>query len=283
MRNAAIAALFVAALACACAPNVPRPAVAPTAVPDAFPEDYYRQAAARGEPVFRVEPTGSVIVIEVRRAGRLAHLGHDHVVASHDVQGLIAPGQVRADLFVRLEQLAVDEQSLRDEAGFDTSVSEDDIAATRRNMLGRVLHIDQHPYVLIAVRGAESDRPLKIEITLNGVTRAIDVPVDLQTSAEQLAVSGRLSLAQTDFGITPFSILNGAIQVRDEVNVRFAVRARRAPGYNVLRESAPDAESTAAGADSLARAIALSRYSVFRNATRSLFSSSLRPIPNRSS
>jgi len=43
-------------------------------------------------------------------------------------------------------------------------------------------------------------------------------------------VSGRLSFDQTDFGITPYSVLGGAIAVRNGVDLRFRVRARRLPG-----------------------------------------------------
>ena len=51
----------------------------------------------------------SRIVIEVRRGGTLAQLGHDHVVVSHDVAGYVAPAEGRADLYVRLDRLVVDE------------------------------------------------------------------------------------------------------------------------------------------------------------------------------
>jgi len=42
-------------------------------------------------------------------------------------------------------------------------------------------------------------------------------------------VSGRLSFDQTDFGITPYSLLGGAIAVRNAVDLRFRIRARRLP------------------------------------------------------
>ena len=109
----------------------------PTGAPPDFPHAYYRQLQAQGKPVFRVDAARSQVVIEVRRGGSLARLGHDHVVASHDVAGNIAPDEGRADFYVRLDALTVDEPDLRASAGFDTQPDADDIAGTRRNMLQR--------------------------------------------------------------------------------------------------------------------------------------------------
>ena len=47
--------------------------------------------------------------------------------------------------------------------------------------------------------------------------------------AEQLSVAGRLSFEQTDFGITPYSLLGGAIAVRNALDLRFRIVARRLP------------------------------------------------------
>ena len=44
-----------------------------------------------------------------------------------------------------------------------------------------------------------------------------------------MSVTGSLTLPQTSFGITPYSILAGALQVQDEVDIRFRIRARRMP------------------------------------------------------
>ena len=101
--------------------------------------------------MFRVDPARSLLLIVVRRGGALAQFGHDHVVASHDVAGYIAPDEGRADLYVPLDALVVDEPALRAEAGFDTQPSAADIAGTRRNMLEKVLETSRHPYALIAV------------------------------------------------------------------------------------------------------------------------------------
>jgi hypothetical protein len=42
--------------------------------------------------------------------------------------------------------------------------------------------------------------------------------------------AGELRLRQSDFGITPFSVLGGALTVEDELRVRYRLLARRVAG-----------------------------------------------------
>ena len=224
-------------VACAQQPALPPQALPPAPrvagaeiPPPSFPLAFYRDAAKRGEPVFEVDPARSLVVIEVRRAGSLARLGHDHVVASHDLRGYVAPDARRADLYVRLDRLTVDEPQLRAQAGFDTQPSAEDIAGTRRNMLERVLHADRHPWALIAVTGnADSSHP-DVAITLNGVTRRVPALAAITSHAGAYDVTGALAIDQTDFGIVPFSILGGALTVANRLDLRFEIHAQRIAG-----------------------------------------------------
>src|SRR6266508_847528 len=230
---AALLSTMLALMIAGCAPLVREPAPAPAVPPADFPEGYYREALAQGKPVFRVDSRESLVVIEVRRSGSLARLGHDHVVASHEVGGYVAPDEGRADLYVQLERLEVDEAALRAEAGFDTQPTESDIEGTRANMLVRVLEADRFPFTLIRVSGADArqgNATLSVAITLHGVTRTLQAPARIDADADKIEVTGRLSLDQTDFGITPYSVLGGAIAVQNGVDLRFRVRARRLPG-----------------------------------------------------
>jgi len=231
-RRAGPAAALLASLLAGCVAPVRELAPAPGAPAD-FPEAYYRAAAAQGRPVFRVDPAESLVVIEVRRAGRLARLGHDHVVASHEVEGYIAPEEGRADLYVALARMTVDEAVLRAEAGFDTQPSDSDIEGTRANMLERVLEAEKFPFALVRVSGAgakQGSATLEVAITLHGETRALQAPAEIETLADGMIVTGRLAFDQTDFGITPYSLLGGAIAVQNRLDLRFRVRARRLPG-----------------------------------------------------
>jgi hypothetical protein len=242
--------LLLASALLACAPQAPRQAQ-PALVTDApaeFPDVDYRQAAARGEAVLRIDTARSLVTIEVRRGGPLARFGHDHVVASRHVQGWItlgppagsasgpapAAGRPRADLSVALDRLTVDEPALRTAAGFDTQPSADDIAGTRTNMLDKVLQAERHPRLLVQVRqsarvlfGTGDASDMEAVITLHGVTRTLPVRVELDGDRDALSARGSFTVLQSDFGITPFSILGGAIQVEDRLVVRFELRAKR--------------------------------------------------------
>jgi hypothetical protein len=226
---AVLLSTLLALMVAGCAPLVRERATAPAAPPADFPEDYYREALAQGKPVFRVAPAESLVVIEVRRSGSLARLGHDHVVASHDVVGYVAPEEGRADLVVELVRLAVDEPALRAEAGFETQPTESDIEGTRANMLEKVLEAEKFPFALIRVSGVDArqgDVTLSVALTLHGSTRTLQAPARIDADGREMRVTGRLSFDQSEFGITPYSLLGGAIAVQNRVDLRFRLTAR---------------------------------------------------------
>jgi polyisoprenoid-binding protein YceI len=216
-------------LVTACAPRMPVQETAQSMdMPANFPALHYLQAEAAGGKVWRVDPQRSLVVIEVRRGGTLARLGHDHVVASHDVAGYVAPDEGRADLYLPLDRLMVDEAELRSAAGLETTPSAEAIDGTRRNMLEKVLEVKRFPFVLLAITRAKGDATsVRLSITLHGVTRSFDVPVQIESLPEGMAVSGQMHLNQTDFGIAPFSVLGGALQVQDRLDLHFRISAGR--------------------------------------------------------
>jgi polyisoprenoid-binding protein YceI len=199
------------------APPMPGPGAAPEA---------YRAAAAAGAAVYAVDPGASLVAVTVRRAGPLARLGHDHVVASHTLAGYVAPDAGRADVSFRPDQMTVDEAQLLRGAGIATQPSPQAVAGTRANMLGPVLDAQRYPMVTLhAERLAE--RRLRVAVTLHGATRWLELPTAIQIDAAQVSASGTARLKQTDFGITPFSAGGGLLSVQDELEVRYQIVARR--------------------------------------------------------
>lgn len=224
-RRALIALLLLAGCA---AP--PRPAAPPLAAAPAEPSaraQWYLDEAARGGRVLQVDASRSLVSITVRRAGRLARLGHDHLVSSRQVGGFVAPAAGRADLWLRADQLEVDDPALRDPA-LGPQPSPDAIAGTRRNMLDHVLQAQRFPWVMLSATRAGEGR-LRLDVTLNGATRAIEADAQVNDEGKTLSAKGSFTLRQSDFGIVPFSVLRGALAVQDEVAVTFSVTASEAP------------------------------------------------------
>jgi polyisoprenoid-binding protein YceI len=190
-------------------------------------EAWYHKAARQGQHIYRVDAARSIIVVTVRRGGALARLGHDHVIASRTVTGMVAPQAGRADFQFRLDQMTVDEAPLRAEAGLDTQPSAEAIAGTRTNMLARVLEAERFPLVVLHAERMAGQQAVRLSVTLHGVTRTVDVPLKIEQSPRTITASGGMSLLQTDFGITPMSVMGGAMTVQDRMELTFKLVAVR--------------------------------------------------------
>lgn len=231
MRSTVIGTtVFVFALALA-ACSGPR-TEAPVTSAAGLPVEFYRAALERGERVYRIEPNESLVTVYVYRDGPLAGMGHDHVVASRDVDGFAvwadAAAAARADLRMPLATLSVDEAGLRDAAGFQSDPSVEDIAGTRANMLSSIEAV-AFPDVTarVSLVAGEPEPRVSVELRLHGETRSFDVPVALRVGDDALEVSGTFGIEQTQFGISPHSVFGGALSVADRLNVTFRLRASR--------------------------------------------------------
>lgn len=217
-RLAFRAALFGAAMAiCACT-------TPPAPPPQAVPEPAF-QANASAHQIIAGE---SLVTITVRRSGPLARMGHDHVVATREIEGFVDLAQGRTELRFRLDRLSVDEAALRKEAGLETQPSADAIEGTRHNMFTKVLQADAYPWVLVrALREPGAPEMLRAQVTLHGVTHEYMVPLELKEDGAHALAKGAFVVKQSDFGIKPFAVFGGALSVKDELELKFAISARR--------------------------------------------------------
>jgi polyisoprenoid-binding protein YceI len=191
---------------------------------------------ARAETqALRVDPARTVVTIIVRRAGPLAKLGHDHVITSADEAGSVWLGSTPADssfeLTLPVERFDVDLPEARAVAGpeFAAPVPEDARAGTRHNMLrASVLDGEHFPTITLrstAASGAWPQPIVRVAVTLKGVEREQEIPVVVERDANDVIARGELRLNQTDFGMAPFSVAGGAIQVADTLEIRFEIAA----------------------------------------------------------
>lgn len=188
----------------------------------------------------RIVPAESLLVIVARRGGALASLGHNHVIASHDLSGYIdlaePPAASAFVLRLPLDTLTVDEPVLRAGRGaqFEGEVPDSAREGTRRNMLGGdLLDVAHHPQITIrglALSGGPQNFAVRVELTVRAKPATIVVPVRLEPApAGTLRVSARFPVTQSALGLTPFSAMLGALRVEDALEVELDLTARRAP------------------------------------------------------
>jgi polyisoprenoid-binding protein YceI len=186
----------------------------------------------------------SLLTILAFRGGAFAKAGHNHVIASHDVSGAFyVPDDVLRSTFelhVPVAQLMIDEPTLRAKEGpdFPTDVPDSAKEGTRHNMLSEaLLNGAQYPeFTLVSQRmqpgSMGSSVQADVQVTIRGQSHTVQVPVAYTLSGGELVASGELPLKQTDLGLTPFSALLGALQVQDELRVKFRIVARQARTNN---------------------------------------------------
>ena len=226
-----LAALFLATAVMSGCSNY-SPSSSDQLQPTNFPSGDYLKADPNH--VYKINSELSQIIVTVRRGGLMARLGHDHIVASNHVQGFIyldrENQQCKADIFVPLNALEVDNIELRAASAMTTEPSAADIAGTKSNMLKSIEAI-AYPFALLQssdCTGSLSSRPVSAELNIHGVTQAVQLAVAAkQPALGQLALSGEFSLLQSDFGIKPFSIMNGLIKVQDELVLTFRLQAQK--------------------------------------------------------
>jgi len=183
----------------------------------------------------QVDPERTVVTVLVRRAGPLARLGHDHVITSADEAGSVWLGNAPADssfeLTLPVERFDVDLPAARAAAGleFAAPIPDDARAGTRHNLLrAEVLDVEQFPAITLRSTAASGVWPqpiVRVVVTLKGVEREQEIAVVVERDADSLTARGELRLNQTDFGMVPFAVAGGAIQVADTLEIRFEIAA----------------------------------------------------------
>lgn len=191
-----------------------------------------------GTRLLRIDALQSLLTVQVFRAGPLASLGHDHVIAARELSGTVElaepPAASRVTLRIMVAGLTVDEPALRARAGATFAATVPDAAreGTRRNLLGpSLLDAAQHPAIELestaVLPTADGVRlTLRVHARLRDHESSFEVPVALAWDGAVLQASGTLTLQQTQLGLVPFSVMMGALQVQDAMQLEFRIVAR---------------------------------------------------------
>lgn len=197
--------------------------------------------------IYHVDETQSELRILVYRGGPLARLGHNHVMVNRKLRGAVnlatAAGASTFWLNVSPAAFTVDESSARAEEGADFAgdVPDDAKLGTLQNMLSAAV-LDAAEFPVITVKsvalanpqgatgatdaaGATGSMVASLAISVAGHESTVDVPFALQMDSGRLSATGVLELRQSALGLTPYSLMLGALQVQDQLTVKFKIVA----------------------------------------------------------
>lgn len=197
-----------------------------------------------GRP-FDVVADESRLIVLVYRAGALAALGHNHVIACRCLTGTVYlprnPLRASFDVRIAVNQFTVDDPALRaaeHSADFPPDVSQSARQGTRHNILGAALLVAaKYRYIELrsaglrpASDGRSNDVVATVLVQVDGEPHSVAVPMHYQVRADEIVATGEFPLAQTDIGLTPFSAAGGALKVRNSIEIRLRLVARRRIG-----------------------------------------------------
>jgi hypothetical protein len=186
---------------------------------------------------YQVDSQLSDVRVLVYRAGPLATFGHNHVIRAGVVTGdVYLDAEFQRSSFalsLPVDAFEVDPPAMRfiEEEDFATQPSAEAIAGTTQNMLGPDI-LDAARYPVIRVQSVKLVGPvwgpdMTVSTEIRGVVRQQTAPVALELCDDRLIATGSLTIRQSDYGITPFSVLGGGLQVRDTLKLRFRIVAER--------------------------------------------------------
>jgi polyisoprenoid-binding protein YceI len=208
--------------------QVPQQGSAPTPESGEVPANAHR---------YQVVPSESILQIFVYRGGAMARLGHNHVIASHQLTGPVYvtddPFGTRFDITFPVSELTVDEPAQRAAAGpdFPPGVPESARTGTRSNLLSEgLLDAARFPSMRLRatdVRAAGEIYDVGVEVTLKGATHLLRVPVTVKRQDGAILANGEFPLKHSELGLKPFTAALGALVVLDEMRIRFDVVARQ--------------------------------------------------------
>jgi hypothetical protein len=230
LKSLSVGAL--ALLLAACGGLKPRHAAPPS------PEESVSRPGLPPGRIYHVDEKQSELRVLVYRAGPLARFGHNHVIVNHAIRGVVSVADGAGESVFRLSLPAagfvVDDTEARREEGadFQGDIPDDAKSGTLHNMLSAaLLDADEFPMITVnsvavaAAQDGSGASSAAVAISVAGHESTIDVQFTLQLDSRRVSATGSLELRQSVLGLTPYSLMLGALQVQDAITIKFDIVA----------------------------------------------------------
>jgi polyisoprenoid-binding protein YceI len=158
--------------------------------------------------------------------GLLWFKGHDHLIAVRDFTGEVqlTPTSITpASLVITAKTASMVETS--------SVFTEPQKQIINRELREIVLHPDQYPEIIFrstsvtgkATSSNQYDLKITGDLTLQGVTRQINIPTTITITGNKLRAQGKFSINRGDFKVKATSAVHGLVRVRKNVKFTFDI------------------------------------------------------------
>ena len=165
-------------------------------------------------------PDNGTLSVRTGRTGAAAKAGHDLLIHVTAWQATLEVGEDPAQSSIVLHADATSLR-VREGTGGMQSLGDDDKASIQETIDDEVLKRQGIEFRSTAVQTAGDGGRISVQGELTLVGKTGPVAFDLEVD-DQGKLSGSAVVKQTDWGITPYSTLFGALKVADEVEVAIA-------------------------------------------------------------
>jgi len=173
-------------------------------------------------PTHTFGPESGTLHVRTGRKGAAAKAGHDLLIEVTRWEARVETADAGPPESVALD---VDSTSLHvlEGTGGMQSLDDDDRANIQQTIDDEVLLRQPISFRSTGVRAGDDGRlSVDGELTLNGATRPLTVDAAYDAAGD---LKGRAVVKQSEWGMTPYSALFGALKVADEVTIEFSARA----------------------------------------------------------
>ena len=178
---------------------------------------------------FVIDTGASRFTVQAFATGILSAFGHNPVIGIRDFEGKIefAPeslDKARVQVTVRTSVMEVLNQ-----------MKTDDLKKLKQEMYEKVLEIQRYPLAafkskVIIIQKASDDlfrANVSGELSFHGVKRDHSFDARVVKIGDGLRISGEFPLRQSEYGIKPFSFAGGILRLKDELQFKFELLARK--------------------------------------------------------
>jgi polyisoprenoid-binding protein YceI len=169
---------------------------------------------------YRVGPDTGRLLVKTTRTGLGARAGHDLTIEVTRWQADVTvdaadPGNCSVRVTAEVDSFEV-----RTGSGGVKPLTDADRADIRKTVREKILNASRYPAITFAstlVAGTPGSFSIEGDLTIAGVTK----PVTVRGSVVDGQAKGAATIAQTRWGIKPYTAFLGALKLSDEVSIEF--------------------------------------------------------------